>query len=147
MSTILEWSPDFELGHGGIDDQHRQLVELTNALRMCMGRCIGRDELGQVLASLAQHTDAHFSEEEQLMAQLGYPGLDEHRANHLAFSRRVRDAHQRHHDGELIEFSSLRVIQAWLVEHMERADREFGRFLAAESRPRGGVARLLRRLA
>ena len=29
MSAILEWSPELELGLGGIDDQHRQLALTT----------------------------------------------------------------------------------------------------------------------
>jgi len=145
MSTILEWSPQFELGLGTIDEQHHLQVELINALRVCMGQCIGREELGQLLSSLEQHTEAHFREEEQLMAQMRYPGLDEHRANHEAFARRVRDTHRRHREGELIEFSTLRLIQGWLVEHLERADRDFGHFAAEAGRPRGSIARWLRR--
>ncbi|MCB1889442.1 MAG: hemerythrin family protein [Rhodocyclaceae bacterium] len=143
MSAILEWSPELELGLGGIDDQHRQLVELTNALRMC----IGREELGRILDALAHHTETHFREEEQLMADSGFPGLAAHQANHRAFSRRVSDARRRHGAGEWVDISSMRLIQSWLVEHLERADREFGAFLVAETRPRGTIARLLRRLA
>lgn len=144
MGTVLEWTAEFELGVSGVDAQHRELVELVNRLRACMGQCIGREEIGDILSALVHQTEAHFGVEERLMAEAGYPALADHRANHLAFARRIRDAHRRYHEGQLIEFSTLTLIRGWLVEHMQRADRDFGEFLERRGQPRRGLARLLR---
>lgn len=147
MGTILEWTAEFELGVTGVDAQHRELVELVNRLRVCMGQCIGREEISDILAALVRHTEEHFGEEERMMADAGYPALSDHRANHQAFACRIRDIRRRHHEGQLIEFSNLTLIRGWLVEHMQRADRDFGDFLDRQRQPRRGLARLLRRRA
>jgi len=147
MSGVLEWNTDFELGLAGVDEQHRDLVDLINRLRLCMGHCAGQAELGEVLQALEAHTELHFRLEEQLMEESRYPQAARHRANHAAFVLRLREARCRHLDGVLIEFPTLAMLRGWLVEHMLRADCEFGAYLEQRRQPRGPMGRLFRRLA
>jgi len=147
MSGVLEWTTDFELGLAGVDEQHRDLVDLINRLRRCMGHCAGQAELGELLAALEAHTEQHFLLEEQMMAESQFPNFERHRANHEAFVLRLREARRRHLDGALIEFQTLAMLRGWLVEHMLRADCEFGAYLERRRRPRGPMGRLFRRLA
>lgn len=147
MSVVARWGSEFELGIDDIDDKHRELADVLDRLRLCMGQCAGAGELLSLLAELEARTIHHFRSEEQAMTAAAFPGLAPHRANHRAFERRVREAHQLHREGHLVELPTVTLLQGWLFEHIERADRDFAEFMRVRRRPRFTLSRLFGRTA
>ena len=81
-------------GHGLIDEQHREIIEkIKKLVNTCEnGTC--QIESVKMLDYLADYTEKHFREEESLQAEVGYPGLEEHKKRHDEFRVAVKELHE-----------------------------------------------------
>jgi diguanylate cyclase (GGDEF)-like protein/PAS domain S-box-containing protein/hemerythrin-like metal-binding protein len=77
----LEWHADFNSGNPQIDDQHRNLFNRSNRLLEVM---ITRQEgkIEPCFKELISDVSAHFTTEEEILEQAGYPYTKEHREIH-----------------------------------------------------------------
>ena len=62
--AYFEWAADLEIDHGPIDADHRQLVDLVNALHTATSQGQGQEVVGGVMARLITYTQQHFTREE-----------------------------------------------------------------------------------
>jgi len=78
------WKAELATGHAVLDDDHRDLLEVLDALEaasLCGDGRQARGLLGEFLAACG----AHFAREEALMAELGYGEAGAHRGAHALF--------------------------------------------------------------
>ena len=123
---LARFDESLRTGNAMIDEQHRELIEKINQLVQSCEQ--GREKVKAIkmLHYLADYTDFHFQEEENLQERAGYPGLDEHRQKHEEFRKAV---------GELFEMleeeagPSDRFVEAvhrnvteWLYGHIKGYD-------------------------
>src|ERR1035437_5579197 len=80
--TPLTWNHACTVGVRALDDQHGILMDTMNELRLALVRGAGREQVSEVLDRLIEFTRMHFSSEEQLLEQHGFPALQAHRAEH-----------------------------------------------------------------
>ena len=127
---LLTWKHDCTVGVRAMDDQHGILMDAMNELRLAVMRGAGREQLCELLDRLIEFTRMHFSSEEQLMAQSGFPGLEQHRTAHRTLMAQVlRQAHRLQY-GERPDLSLLMsFLRESFLEHIEGADREYGPWL------------------
>lgn len=86
------WTPRFETGVASVDDQHRHLVDIINALGEAMIRGGGTEaESADVFKQLAAYAQSHFADEERLMSEvnLSPDHVDTHRLHHRQFTEQV----------------------------------------------------------
>ena len=79
VSTGLPWSESFLVGYEPMDDVHREFVRLVDGLLLCPDA-----DLHERLGIFAQHAQAHFAEERQLMETSQFPGMQCHAREHDA---------------------------------------------------------------
>jgi len=129
-SADIPWGPALELGHAGIDADHRSLLVMLNRLRAAVRQDQGREEIQTVLLFLRDYTVSHFATEEGLMLQHGYPGASAHLTAHADLVMQLSDlvADYRAGKTQLTE-ALLTFLESWLVEHIQGLDREFGWYL------------------
>jgi len=87
MATF-QWSSNFVTNLPKIDEQHRHLVDLINALGDHLGRDeIDESQLDSLFRELLDYTDYHFSEEERMMRRVGLDPrhVDRHADSHRRF--------------------------------------------------------------
>lgn len=129
----LQWDPALSVGVPSIDQQHQEIFRQADALLGSLCRHESRERVAQVLAFLGQYVVEHFRDEELLMGRSGYPQEANHRLEHLAFASMARCwAAELDRDGPSVGLT-VRLNHAlvhWLRQHIGRADRELGRFLA-----------------
>ena len=120
----MSLSDELLTGIQEIDEQHETLF---NILEKLQGVVEGGDNWSVVyfaLSELVQFARTHFVLEEALMRLHGYPELDQHIAEHRAFSARLAqlEAQAVRQDVSLhiIEF-----IQLWLVNHIGGSDQSY----------------------
>jgi hemerythrin-like metal-binding protein len=65
------------LGVEAMDSVHREFVELVNAMVEARQR-----HFLELFDRFAEHTAAHFDNEDRLMVESGFPALQEHRSEH-----------------------------------------------------------------
>ena len=127
--VLVPWSEGLSLGVPVIDEQHRRLVDLINAVGDSL-----RDDTqrggGAVMQELIRHTELHFRTEEALMHAHGAHNAERHRQEHRVLLSDLRSL------GAGLEATSvmlaLQHLKAWLVRHIDTSDRE----LATELRER-----------
>jgi hemerythrin-like metal-binding protein len=118
------------VGHAMVDHDHRILLALVNQVAS-PGTREDPIAIEFVLDELLGYTASHFSREEALMAQIGYPELGEHHAIHETMLEEVRQLHRR-----LLSFTPnlgddlTRFLGQWLTRHIQIEDQRYRPFLA-----------------
>ena len=113
-----------------MDDQHGVLMDTLNELRLALVRGRGRDEVNEGLNRLIELTRMHFSNEERLLEQQGFPGVAEHRVAHQRLLTEIEDAaHRAQHTDELHLHSLLVFLRDWYLNHVEVMDHKYGEWL------------------
>lgn len=120
----LKWTSDLDTGIEVIDNQHRRIVDYINALYDA-SLTQNRDDIAEVLDQLVEYTLSHFTFEEQMQAEAGYPFVKAHQKVHQLFARRVNEFRQRFERGEDITEPLLALLRTWLINHIRRDDADY----------------------
>ena len=128
--TLLTWNHACGVGVRAMDSQHGILMDAMNELRLAVVRGAGRERLSELLDQLIEFTRMHFQSEEQLMAESGFPGLEDHRGQHQCLMAQILQSAHRLQYGEGMEMSALMVfLRDWFLEHIEGVDKQYGPWL------------------
>lgn len=88
----FDWKPEMDTRIESIDTQHRQLFVIGRDIEQLVRvECIGvtDKQLLDIVCRLRDYTGYHFYEEEQMMKKSDYPGLEEHRKQHVRYTTAV----------------------------------------------------------
>ena len=130
MSLI--WTHNLSVGIRRFDEDHKKLIEFVNALQKAIydaqaDGVINPVEIDVALRRMKRHANLHFADEEAAMEKSSFPGLEEHRAEHLKFNAVVADMTKRytgsselHHADEIAQFLS-----DWVTDHVYRVDAKY----------------------
>ncbi len=129
--AFIQWSDQLSVAVPVIDEQHKRLVELANAVHRTVVAGSERSALGRVFDELVSYTVYHFRAEEGLFSRVPYPDRDAHVAQHNAFTQKVLELQAAFDDGSAtISYEILDLLADWLVKHIIGVDRKLGRILA-----------------
>ena len=121
---VLTWSPDLDTGVAVIDQQHRRIVDLINALNEA-SKSHSRDLVGEAIGELIDYTMSHFAFEEELMEEAGYPFCAAHKRVHEVFIKRVAEYRLRFQAGEDISDELRTMLSRWLFNHIRGDDQAY----------------------
>jgi methyl-accepting chemotaxis protein len=140
-SRYYKWDDSFVTGVKLIDARHMRLFETINRLLDACDQGRGQEELSNSLAFLINYTVKHFSEEEALQQQYGYPGFPAHRQIHENFKKTVgefaRELNSRGPSQEMLEQIKIQV-GGWLIRHVKSEDIKMAAFLKSAGAPSYG---------
>lgn len=127
----IEWNDSIVVGIPSIDEDHKRLVGMLNEL---FGACFaaqGPEVLKDIMDRLVDYTHYHFDREIALLAQAGYPGLAEHKAEHARLVQQVQKILDDLRAGASHDLSNdtLKFLRHWLTDHIQAEDKEFGALL------------------
>lgn len=131
---IIEWSNDYVLGIAEIDDQHRALVGMINALDASTHAEYSADNMRRMLDELNAYVRDHFAFEERLMAGGGCsPELvTRHCGEHAYFRSVLRDLTTDFENGRSgITVTLIEYLVHWLLHHIVVVDRAMAQQLNA----------------
>lgn len=121
--AAINWSPQYSVGIGELDRQHRQLVDMLNELSQATAQQKGREVLGGILGKLLQYTAGHFATEERLMARKNYPYLNTHKLEHEKLTQAALEFKAKFDQGQTaITVQLLALLKEWLVRHILKTD-------------------------
>jgi hemerythrin-like metal-binding protein len=130
INGMFEWNNSFSVGIGSVDAQHQNLFAIARELHSAMSSGQGKAALGKILDRLVQYTAAHFAHEERLMRLADYPGLETHKSEHEALTRRVLDLQREFAAGKTsISVHVLQFLRTWLQEHIQHSDMAYGPYM------------------
>ena len=96
----FKWKNDFSVGIKELDDQHKSFFEILNRLGEAAGGNKGMDVVGPVLQELKEYSRHHFTEEENWLKVIGFPGLPHQMKQHAFFISQVTDLQDRYSKGD-----------------------------------------------
>lgn len=121
--TLIEWNPRFELGIESVDRDHRELIDLINALHAAMCAGATHDRVVSGLGRIYAHIAAHFALEEKLMRDANYAGFAEHKLDHdtlLEEIVEIRDTVAA--DGDYSQQELSHSLDRWFSDHVHTFD-------------------------
>jgi hemerythrin len=123
--TYFEWTSDIELGHPQIDEQHKRLLLLGEAVvEPLLDSADHRPGLEQ-LRALIDFAQEHFAFEEGLMRSVGYSDLEQHAKYHASLLAELRTFYSKVQQGERTNPArQISFLWDWLVLHIDSQDRE-----------------------
>ncbi len=127
---MLELTKDMIIGVPKIDEQHKELVKMLNAAQSLGIKAFSDTETKRTLDFLGEYVVKHFSDEEALQRQSGYPKHEWHKIQHKNFIEEfVRLKQEFNANGASAKFTLNlnKSIIDWVIRHIKTADAEFGR--------------------
>ena len=127
---IIEWDDSMGVGMYMIDEQHKELVALINAIADAVERGAGRDEVSRFIRRFFDYTMTHFRAEEALMDHETYPHYFQQVREHLECSQKAIEFHRRfmqEPDFEALEL--LEYIVTWFRRHTTGVDQTLVKYL------------------
>ena len=126
----VEWKEEYSVGIKSIDRQHMKLISLINNLQTAVDYSAGAEFEREALDELVDYTKNHFSYEEHLMEENGYPDFTTHRAEHELMIGRVEATlreYQRDQDKAMQD--AVDYLREWLINHICGTDKKYSQFL------------------
>jgi len=125
--ALMTFGQSYSVGVQTIDSQHKVLFGIINELHTAMMKGQAQSLTGPLLKKLTEYTRTHFTDEEAKMASTRYPGLADHRIKHTELLKQVDDYNDRFAKGEVtLNLHLLNFLRDWLVNHIQKVDREYG---------------------
>ena len=130
MVQLIQWSAQLEIGHTGIDAEHRTLIGLMNDALESLLHGTSQDELPKIFAALVAYTNTHFTHEEKEMADAAYPDMAPHIREHQAFRDQLNNFLVRYEAGETqLTLGVMKFLRNWLTDHILTVDRRLADYL------------------
>lgn len=130
---FMPCTEELRIGIDQIDEQHRWLVDQTNALHEALTRSEpDRAVVGEILVGLLDYTMNHFIVEEELFQRYGYEGAPAHKAEHNKFTADVNSLLRRHEAGEAVDAEALTLLRDWLTHHILKVDKAYVPWMRAQ---------------
>ena len=118
----LAWLPSFEVGVDRIDNEHKHLFELARRIPHELEAGAGASVTRFIAA-----VERHFEQEEHILENSGFPGLEEHKRYHRSLLRKARQLQRlcevERHRGK-IDRCYIEVV-GFLLDDVVRGDMNF----------------------
>ncbi|WP_029893412.1 bacteriohemerythrin [Desulfohalovibrio reitneri] len=130
----IEWTDDLRIGVERIDAQHEKLTGLINELYYAYMQGREQDVLARTIREVSDYTLYHFADEEKLMAEIGYPELEAHKARHREFANKtIGFLLASVESGENLTPEVLDYLTDWWLNHIQRVDATIAEHIEKES--------------
>jgi len=121
-----DWSSALAMGLPDIDEQHRMLIHMIRELGERMRAGEHRQGVLDALQGMLAYAATHFEDEELLMEEAGWEGLERHEGLHAEFLWKAGDFEaQVKDDYARASREVLDYLLQWLVGHIHVEDRSF----------------------
>ena len=116
---VVEWRDGFKINVTQVDREHKHIFALVKQLDVTT--------VNETLDDLLEYVVTHFSNEQQLMEDSGYPAFADHLKLHEEFSATVADFLSVSDSWDDDRVQALRrFLNKWLIGHIMTHDLRFG---------------------
>ena len=130
---LIEWDQEkFSVGIKKMDDEHKKLVELINALHTLQDADLAF--VKKIINTLVLYTQIHFSHEEKILLKMHYPNFEAHHQEHLKFIGMVKKANDQLQvgvDEKKVLSQITDFLKNWLMHHILVEDRLYYDYLTS----------------
>ena len=131
---VVQWQNSYSIGIKLVDEQHMELIKLTNKLfSNCMaGHERSRSTFLNTVHEAVDYTGYHFGTEEKIMERINYPEYAAHKQEHASFVREVFSKIEDFKAGKLLApLTFVYFLRDWVLHHIAVRDKKLGDYLIA----------------
>jgi hemerythrin len=128
----VQWDENLSLGHPTIDIQHREILARINGLSDKLNEGADNIEIRNLLNYLSTYADKHFFEEEKLMAEHNYYGINKQKVHHAKFKAEINELNQmlRKNIKPIdLAYKVETALLQYFVDHINGLDKELANFM------------------
>ncbi|MDR2403378.1 MAG: bacteriohemerythrin [Spirochaetaceae bacterium] len=129
--SVVEWDDSYSVGVELIDNQHRELIKMTNDLFAgCQkGGTTAEMYFMKTIQGAVKYVKTHFSTEEIIMERLKYPDFLVHKKEHENFVAKVlKEVKDFEGAKNFVPLDFARYLQDWVLTHIALSDKKYGVF-------------------
>jgi hemerythrin len=141
----ITWDDTYSVGVKLIDDQHKELIRMTNDLSLgCRsGREAAEIYFMKTIQGAVRYVKTHFTTEEVIMERLRYPEFLVHKAEHEKFvSEVLQKVREFEEKKKLVPLAFARYLQNWVLTHIAKSDKKYALFFD-DLRKKGALDELM----
>ncbi|MBT8099125.1 MAG: bacteriohemerythrin [Gammaproteobacteria bacterium] len=128
--SLIEWKDEYNTGIASVDHEHRELIELINALHDSMRSDPTRDKTVEALGEIYAQISAHFALEERIMQERHYRAFDEHKLDHETLLDELLDIMDSIDEDGHFSTSELSLdLDRWFSDHFRTHDAKLHKLL------------------
>lgn len=125
MATF-SWTNELATGNAFIDEDHKKLITMVNALFDAMAQGHANDIMSKVLNNLIIYTREHFAREEAEMQRIKYPATIAHKLEHSNLLKQVLELKNTLDSGSKVNAIAVSgFLSDWLRNHILTVDMKF----------------------
>jgi hemerythrin-like metal-binding protein len=122
--VFFMWSDSMSVKVQSLDDQHKRLFAMVNALYAELIQRNGLAAQQNVIRDMVEYAATHFKEEEAYMERFDFEGIAAHKTAHTAFAKKATELKQRSDDnGFILTMEVVAFLKDWLLKHINGTDR------------------------
>ena len=138
-TDIVLWDEKYATGIDEIDDQHKQLVILTNELYQA---CLDRNAVGPAfkgaMGRMVEYVRYHFTAEQELLKQMNYPNYKEHAVQHNELIKHIIGASNDYVQGKRFVANKFVItLKDWVFGHIAYYDKIYVSYFGGQARKAG----------
>jgi hemerythrin len=124
----IQWRDEMTVGNAEIDDDHRYLISLINAIEAAVNCGIEKKVLSTHLSELFAYTEKHFKREEEIQAEIQFPFKEAHKQEHEKLINNLNaiqislESQQDEKSWKSLIQGLFDVLKAWLINHILNDD-------------------------
>ncbi|MDR0569553.1 MAG: bacteriohemerythrin [Spirochaetaceae bacterium] len=139
-NVFVKWDERYAVGIALIDEQHKQLIDLTDSLYAAcrQGGTFVRNHFGEVLRATVDYVAFHFSTEEKIMERIRYPDFLAHKREHENFVKKILEDRKNFEEGKnFVPYGFTHFLKEWILSHIAVSDKLFVAYI--QRRKKSGV--------
>jgi hemerythrin len=130
---LVEWHERYSVGIPKIDEQHKELLRLTNEL---YASCLSdndaeeRTRFRNTISGLVHYVSEHFAAEERLLQRINYPEYAEHKREHTSFVKKMLEQVTAFNEGKsFVPNAFVRFLKDWILGHIAVSDKRYSEYI------------------
>ena len=130
--SFFVWKEAFNTNIPVLDRQHRKIFAVLNRLYDAVQTPVDKKYVLQSLREMNEYSNLHFTTEERLMSQYGYPELETQKEQHKYYRDQmvVQLTRAFFEEKEAVCLNSLQFLRNWFLDHILQEDLKFGEAVA-----------------
>ena len=121
--TLLNWKPEYSVGVESVDFEHREMIELINAIYDAIEDKKNPQSIEHFLGEVHATISAHFALEERVMRNANYDEFEAHKEDHEELLDEIRDLMDRFFDAPDQGLQLLQKnLSGWFAGHFSTFD-------------------------
>jgi len=133
--SFLSWKEELSVDIAAVDEEHRILVDHLNKLYDAMAARSTKEVVLSTLGDFVESSRKHFTHEEKIMSESGYPGYLAHIIEHETLTRRINELKDDVKSGKrTVDLEVMHFLKEWLQSHILNKDMAIGSYLNEKGR-------------